>query len=312
MTAKSENILKNDISNAIANNNSGDITAEDVRESMKDIVDSIPLIISEADMNVQYGFEKNVRAKRDEVNNLYGVFIAESGMQFVLDNNNIQTVHFPGVENLDHGQLEPNSLLDDDHLQYLNLNGVRPMEGNLGLDNYWLNSEGGINSNDRGVQFSHDATSDVETVHVGSKTIVEFDDDASRIDTSKGVAKAWVSFDAHQLSDSSPGNIIINSSFNISDIQTTGDGKFVIYFKNNIPVPYVAIGSSNSTTDNSAAVDFDLNTVGIVERAANYLTFVIRNDNGEYVNAKVNDLVVFGLSHADEVAEETTPQPQLP
>ena len=133
------------------------------------------------------------------------------------------------------------------------------------------------------------------------------------MNSAKGVAKAWVSFDAHALSDATPGAITVNSSFNVSNIQTTGDGKFVIYFKNNIPVPYVAIGSSNSTTDNSAAVDFDLNTVGIVERATNYLTFVIRNDNGEYVNAKVNDLVVFGLSDDNEQVDPlvtTTPAPQ--
>ena len=312
MTAKNESLLKSDISNAIANNNSGDITAEDVRESMKDIVDSIPLIISEANMNATYPFQKNVKAERLDDTGQNGIFIAGSGVQFG-DNPAIQIVPFPGVENLDHGQLEPNSLLDDDHLHYLNVNGVRPMEGNLGLDNNWLNSVGNpnpgvTNSNDRGVQFSHDATSDVETVHVGSKTIVEFDDDASRIDTSKGVAKAWINFDA-----SSGSSITVNASYNIKKIEKTSIGKFIITFRDEIPVPYVAIGLSNARTDSDEAEDFSINSIGIVERASTYLSFLVLSTlNNTYVDAAVNDLVVFGLSHADEVAEETTPPPQLP
>lgn len=312
-TVQDKSVLQNAIQTDLADNNAGLISAEDVRENMDNIVESMAHIIANSDFATDgNAFQSNVRAQI--VGGSHGLFIADSGIKFnSIGGDNIQYVPYPGNSGVRHDLLA-NLTTSDDHTQYVNVNGQRQMQGNLGLDNYWVNSEGNDGSNtssDKGLQFeSVDASN--ETVHVGYKTKVEFDQDNSHMNSAKGVAKAWVSFDAHALSDPTPGSITVNSSFNISNIQTTGDGKFVIYFKNNIPVPYVAIGSSNSTTDNSAAVDFDLNTVGIVERATNYLTFVIRNDNGEYVNAKVNDLVVFGFSDDNEQVDPlvtTTPAP---
>ena len=313
-TVQDKSVLQNAIQTDLADNNAGLISAEDVRENMDNIVESMAHIIANSDFATDgNAFQSNVRA--EIVGGSHGLFIADSGIKFnSIGGDNIQYVPYPGNSGVRHDLLA-NLTTSDDHTQYLNVDGRRQMIGNLGLDSNWINSDGnndGANtSSNKGLQFeSVDASN--ETVHVGSQTKVEFDQDSSHMNSAKGVAKAWVSFDAHALSDPTPGSITVNSSFNISNIQTTGDGKFVIYFKNNIPVPYVAIGSSNSTTDNSAAVDFDLNTVGIVERATNYLTFVIRNDNGEYVNAKVNDLVVFGLSDDNEQEDPlvtTTPAP---
>lgn len=310
MTIQEKGILITNISTDLADNNAGLISAEDVRENMKDTVESIESIVSKGNFNSLTPFENSVRAKI--VAGSQGVFIAESGVQFAsVDPNGtaIQLVPYPGNDALDHNVMQ-NLTVGDVHTQYLNTNGQRPMEGNFGLDTYWINSEGnsdGLNvtSANKGVKFES-IDSNNETMHVGSKTTVEFDVDASRMTNSKGVAKAWVNFDASALSDLNPGDIVVNASYNIDNIQQgSGDGKFVIYFKEEIPVPYVAIGNSNSTTDNDSAEDFDLNSVGIIERTSTYISFVVRNDNGEYVNAKVNDLVIFGLSHADETPDTT-------
>ena len=67
----------------------------------------------------------------------------------------------------------------------------------------------------------------------------------------------------------------------------------------------VAVGNSNSRSDNDAAEDFDVNTVGIVERDANYVTFYVLNDAGNYVDAAVNDLVIFG--NASGVTGDSSP-----
>jgi hypothetical protein len=108
--------------------------------------------------------------------------------------------------------------------------------------------------------------------------------------TAKSVAQAWVRFDG------TSGNVQVQSSYNVSSIQHFANGSYRIYFRPDTFTNgnYTAIGISNATTGQGSSEDFDLNSVGIVERTPTSLTFVVRNDNGEYVNAKVNDLVVFG------------------
>lgn len=56
----------------------------------------------------------------------------------------------------------------------------------------------------------------------------------------------------------------------------------------------MAVGNSNAIAGSGSAEDFDVNTVGIVHRTEDYLTFYVKSDDNEYVNAAVNDLVVFG------------------
>lgn len=294
----------------LANNNSGDITAEDVRVSMKDIVASIPNVVSNANFNGGYPFQQSVRAER--VNGQHGLFIAESGIQFdsVASSStisNIQVVPYPGNELVDHNLLD-NLATGDVHTQYLNVDGQRVMEGNLGLDTFWINSvgndDGSNGSNNRGLQFSYDSGSSKEIVHVGDDTKIEFDFDNSTVSTSKGNAKAWLNFSVVESNGSI--NITILKSYNISRIDRISAGKYVIRFKRPVRSPYVAIGSSNARSTNGSEEDFDLNTVGIVDRQDTYLTYAILKDNNQFVDGAMNDLVVFGLSNDSEDIDSTT------
>lgn len=320
-TVQDKSVLQNAIQTDLADNNAGLISAEDVRENMDNIVESISHIVANSNMNSVNPFQNSVRAQM--VGGSQGLFIAESGVQFpslgagtAQNNYNTQIVPYPGNDGVDHNLLA-NLTIGDVHTQYLNVMGQRQMQGNLGLDTYWLNSEGNSgsgSSDNKGLKFTSVDT-DNETMHIGEKTTIEFDSDHSKMNSAKGVAKAWLTFDA-----SSGGSISVNSSFNIASIERGIDpastnaspGIFIINFKNSIPTPYVAIGQSNGTSNNLNAVDFDYNVVAIVERTSTYLTFVVRNDHGAYVDAKLNDLVVFGLSDANEEADElvtTTPAP---
>ena len=179
-TIQDKSVLQESIRTDLADNNAGLISAQDVRDNMDNIVESIAHIVANSNFNSDFPFQNSIRA--EIVGGSHGLFIAESGVQFssVGDpTNNIQYVPYPGNEGVDHNLLA-NLTVGDVHTQYMNVNGQRQMEGNLGLDTYWLNSEGndGLNtSNDKGLQFeSVDANS--ETVHVGHKTKLEFDHDS--------------------------------------------------------------------------------------------------------------------------------------
>ena len=87
------------------------------------------------------------------------------------------------------------------------------------------------------------------------------------------------------------------SSYNVSKLQRTGSpGKFKVFFKTNTfaDANYVAVGSSNARSDNDTGEDFSHNTVGIVDRDASYITFYVMDDANTYIDAAVNDLIVFG------------------
>ena len=85
----------------------------------------------------------------------------------------------------------------------------------------------------------------------------------------------------------------------------TGLGKFRINFKPETldSSNFVAIGSSNSRTDNDNGEDFSNNTVSLVKRGGDgstlsphFVTFFVHNDAGAYVDAAVNDLVIYGMT----------------
>ena len=104
------------------------------------------------------------------------------------------------------------------------------------------------------------------------------------------VAQAYVRFIGS-------GDMAVVDSHNISQIERYDNpGKFRVYFKAGLfdNGNYVCIANSNATTDDASPEDFDLNVAAVVERTADYVSFVVRNDNNEYVNAAVNDLVVYG------------------
>lgn len=292
--------LRNNISSELADNNAGLISAYDVRHNMEDIVDSINQIVASGDFDVSTPFTGgNVRAKI--INNQYGAFIAESGVVFPYGSNNGRQLEaYPGSSGIQHNQLAGLST-GDPHTQYMSLMGTRVMSDNLGLGNNWINASGNsdiVSSDNRGLQFQT-VSSNIENINIGTSTKFVFKTDNSTLSTSKGVAKAWISFDA-----SGVGNIPeVKDSYNIKELQKLDVGKFKIIFNSGILKNnnYVAIGTSNSRSTANSQEDFDLNTVGIVSRLGDdsttlrSLTFCILNDGNQFIDAAINDLIVFGL-----------------
>ena len=290
MAILSKDQIKTNVQSELADNNAGLISAYDVRHNMEDIVDSINQIVASGDFESTNPFVNNVKFLRN--------IIAQSGIQF--SDTTIQYTAYPGPGSVQHNSLA-GLATGDVHTQYLPLGGVRVMTNNLGLGSNWINSSGNSqisSSNNRGIRFQY-ASSTQENVIIGNKSTVVFEIDSSKMDTAKGVAKAWISFDASGVSHVPA----VRDSYNITRLEKIEVGKFRIVFtsgtlKNN---DYVAIGTSNSRTTAASKEDFDINTVGIVARSGDdtsllrSLTFCILNDAGNYVDAQINDLVVYGL-----------------
>jgi hypothetical protein len=292
--------LRTNISSELADNNAGLISAYDVRHNMEDIVDSINQIVASGDFDVSTPFTgSNVRAKI--VNNQYGAFIAESGVIFPYGSNGGRQLEaYPGASGVQHNQLA-GLTTGDPHIQYMPLAGTRVMSDNLGLGNNWINASGNsdiVNSDGRGLQFQTLSNS-AENIKIGASTKFVFNTDNSTLSTAKGVAKAWISFDASGVGNAPE----VKESYNIKELQKLDVGKFKIIFNSGVlkSNSYVAIGTSNSRSTANSQEDFDLNTVGIVSRAGDdasvlrSLTFCILNDGNQFVDAAINDLVVFGL-----------------
>lgn len=283
--------IKANILADLADNNAGLISAADVRENMYDIVDSMLDIVASGDFATDHPFVNDVRLRLGN-NDIGGTLIVESGIRFPDDS--FQSEAYPGPENIDHNNLT-NLTVGDPHPQYLKLTGTRNMDANLGMggpDN-WINASGLTMTNDmHGISFEY-VSSSGEIMHVASGTTVKFDIDNSPMPTAKGCAQAWIRFNGS-------GTMQVLSSYNISKLQRplgqSSPGKFKIFFKPNTfaDANYVAIANSNARSDNDSGEDFSSNTVGIVERTADYITFQVLNEAGAFVDAAVNDLVIFG------------------
>lgn len=320
MTIRSKSELIDNITEDLADNNAGLISAADIRGNMLDIVDSVNYMVASGDFNQETPFRPNnlrVATDNDQDPPVGGILIVESGIRFendVAGANNTQYVPYPGPGNVSHNDL---SDLDvgNPHTQYFSIDGTNLNTENVPFGNGWLNASGNLAENgivsmdDRGIKFEYTASSSGELIHVGSQSTVKFDIDGSYMASAKGVAQAWVRFVGS-------GDMAVISSYNVQSIERYDDpGKFRVYFVDNLFADnkYVAIGSSNATTDDGSAEDFDVNTVGIVERDKDYLSFYVRNDAGAYVNAAVNDLVVFGnalgVTADDSATIVTTPAP---
>jgi hypothetical protein len=308
MTIRSQTTIVNNINTDLADNNAGLISAADIRENMKDVVESINTIVGSGNFDSSTPFSNaNVRAKI--VNNQYGFFIAESGLKFPNNGNTTQYVAYPGVGGISHTGIA-DLTVGNPHTQYAHVAGYNKMTGNFPMSDKWLNSSGNVDllsttMNNHGLKFEYVST-DREVIHVGSGlgvkgTSVKFDIDNSNFNSAKGIAQAWINFTG------TSGNVVVNSSYNISAIHQSGNGYYVIFFNTGTFTNsnYVAVGHSNSTTGSGSPQDFDVNTVGLITRTKDYLTFVVRNDNGEYVNARVNDLVVYG--NASGVTASSSP-----
>jgi hypothetical protein len=297
MSVLSKTQLTTNINAELADNNAGAISAYDVRHNMIDIVDSINQVVASGDFDATTPFTgANVRAKI--TNNAYGAFIAESGVIFPYGaNGGRQLEAYPGPGNVLHNSLT-GLTTGDPHTQYMPLAGSRVMTDNLGLGNNWINSSGNsqvASSDDRGLRFDY-AGANLENIRVGNKSRVVFDTDSSTMSTAKGVAKAWINFDA-----SSP-TPAINSYFNIHSLEKLETGKFEITFTSGTfgDNYYIAVGSSNGRSTATSQEDFSINKVGVTVRSGNdasslrKLTFCILDDGEQYVDAKINELVVYG------------------
>lgn len=301
MAILSKDQIKANIQNELADNNAGLISAYDVRHNLEDIVDSVNQIVASGNFDTTTPFTgSDVRAKI--VNGQYGAFVAESGVIFPYGGR--QLTAYPGPEAVNHNALS-NLNLGDPHTQYLPLAGTRVMSDNFGLGNNWINSSGNSqlsNSDDRGIQFEY-ISANVENVKLGNKSTLVFDIDNSKMTTAKGSAKAWLNFDASGVNHTPE----IKSYYNIAQLQKLDVGKYKVVFTSGTfrDNNYVAIGSSNSRSTSNSNEDFDLNTVGIVTRTGDdaatlrSLTFCVLNDAGQYVDAQINDLVVYGLGVAE-------------
>jgi len=176
----------------------------------------------------------------------------------------------------------------------MSIEGLNKATANMPMGNEWINSSGalagGPNTDNRGFKFEYTETASGELIHVGSNSTVIFDSDKSNTKSGKGFAQAWVSWVGS-------GDMSVISSYNVSGVTRTSQGKYKITFEPGTfsTTQYVAIGNSNSRSSAENPEDFTVNTVGIVERTPDYLTFCVLSDNDEeFVNAALNDLVVFG------------------
>jgi hypothetical protein len=299
-TIRSSGDIISSISSELADNNAGLISAYDVRHNMEDTVASISRIVASGDTETKYPFYNNVTIRHIPGDN-NGVLYVESGIYFPNSTENpslLQEDPYPGNDSIDHGQLEPGSLLDDDHPQYINLDGTRAMDDNLGVGTTnWINSSGVENgsSDDRGIQFVYQG--DHDDMYIGTSGKLQFNLDNSYTDSFHGMAKAWVSF-----SGGAPPSVY--GYHNVSGIQYIAQGTYKITFNSGVlgNNNYVAIGTSNGLGDATTYASMEPNSVGILLRegddgtALRSLHFRVEQDDGALVDAAYNDLVVFGYN----------------
>jgi hypothetical protein len=304
---------------------------------MVDIIQSVPYIVASGDWSVtDKQFVKDVELIIHEEQGVAkgGTLIVHSGIVFQTPDGNgeRQTIPYPGVEGIQHNDLDGLGV-GDPHTQYFNVNATRDIvstaggtspTNSLGLGaNNWIREKGitvRSTAGDRakGLRFEHTGTT-TETVHVGSGTKLNFDIDSSTMSSARGVAKAWISFSSVS---GALGNPIaeVYSSFGIKKLQRievdesgTGTyvpqaGQFKVWFQDGMfdnGNDYIAIGTSSARSSQTGGADFELNSVCCVERTPDYCTFFVLDDTNTPRNAEVNDLIILGIesgaSYADSV-----------
>jgi hypothetical protein len=294
-------VLATHIGGLIPDNNAGQISAADVRESIVSTVVSINSIVSSGDFDSATPFVKNVRIKRTQGNSGTGHLIVESGITFSA-NNSTQYVAYPGPGSILHNTLDGKDI-GDPHSQYVPISGTRTFTNNVGFSNHWINASGSSKletTNGKGLQFTY-ISSSRENINVGSGTQFTFLNDKSVLNSSRGVAKAWIRFQGSGTGgDGSPA---VLDAYNVSGIKKEDRGKFTIIFTSGILKDnnYVAIGHSNGRSTSSSREDFSENTVAMVSRVGDdaqklrSVSFVVMGeDTGTYLDGIVNDLVIFG------------------
>jgi hypothetical protein len=292
-TLKTKSDIITSIQTDLADNNAGLISAEDLRSNMEDLAYSVNGIVGSGDHNADFPFVNNVRASAATGN---GFFIAESGISFPNSPGAVnQYEAYPGAGGIDHNLLTNRHSSNAAHNQYLAIDGTRPMEENLPMGSNWINSSGATFDN-RGLKFEYVGTHD--NIKVGTSGQFVFADN-SKINTGRSVAKAWVVFDGSGTAGGAP---VVKAFHNIYSIQKTAVGKYIITTTSGVlgSGAFVAVGHSNSRTTANNAEDFDRNTVGLTQRSLNLgngrasITYLVLNELGNYVDAELNDLVIYG------------------
>jgi hypothetical protein len=306
--------LINRINGDLPDNNAGLISAFDVRRNMEDTVYSINSIVASGDTEVEFPFFNPVKISRADATSPTagagnGDLIIESGVFFpnavdVAKRTQRQTEPWLGDAGIDHSSLQ--NLSVDTHLQYYNRLGIdagraNALLGNMATSNRWINTSG---VNDVGFKFSQTNPNATEQDILTYGNIRFIQDNSLIPNTAKGVAKAWCNFDASGVSNSP----VIRSWHNIESIRRLGQGKLRITFSSGVFAnnSYTAIGVSNGTNASGSQEDFTVNTVGLVMRQGNNgpddginkrtITYVVRNENGDYVDSEICDFVAYGYS----------------
>ena len=267
-----------------------------------------------------------VLTTNDQITNVD--IVAESGLFFpfcdiVAMRTKRQTEPWLGVGKIDHGELEPSSLGDDDHPVYYNLNGVRALTGNMKTNGVWINASG---TDDTGLKFVVDSPTDATNqtilvsgyknrVDAGAGTTGGFKFmDNSVVPNGKGMAKAWLSMATSGTHDGQVDRPQLFAYHNISGVHRIAKGQIAVTFTSGTfhDNAYVAIGTSSArntanpkdysiggTANNPA--NFEVNTVGIAGRSGvrdglRECRVFILDDDGSYQDSDRLDLVFFGYS----------------
>ena len=307
-TMKSSGDLLASISSDLSDNNAGLISAEDVRHNLEDTAFSINRIVASGDTDVEFPFFNDVRAKK--VGSDGGLFIPESGLKFPnspVDSTSVQTDPWLGPQGIQHNDLAGLTSADP-HTQYIPINGTRALTGNFAAADKWINSSGVVNgdSNDNGIKFVYNSPTVGDDVVVGTSGSLKFNKDQSSTDSFHGVAKAWLNFDGSGTSP--PHDPVIRSYHNVHSLERIAKGTFKVTFTSGtfLDNNYVAIGTSNGEGTSGTYDTIDVNSVGILLRegddasALRSLHFTVKTDDNDNVNAKINDLVCYGLEPGSE------------
>jgi hypothetical protein len=263
-------ILKNEISTKLVNEDF--LTEVDFLLQALNIVESVLPIVSNSSIN----FKQNVAiAEEKKVRVDAGIKFSNSSTPEL-----IQEEPYLGIETIRHNFLT--NLDDPDaHPQLLKASGDL-ITGNLGIGNNWINSNG---VNNYGISFKRYAD-DKENILFAENTSFVFDSDNSELNSVAGAANAWISFDA------TVDPLEVRTSFNVSSIEKTGDGKFKITFNNPLQANYLAIASSNG---DETDIDVKMINAACTVRHPEYCTLVIQDTKNRYINTKHNDLVLLSI-----------------
>lgn len=304
-TMKSSGDLLASIGADLADNNAGLISAEDVRHNMEDTAFSINRIVASGDTETEFPFYNNVTISNAHTGK--GKLFVESGIVFpntheVSERTKHQVRPWLGPDGIQHNDLA-GLTTGDVHTQYIPINGSRSLTGNFSAADKWLNSSGTVNgdSTDNGIAFVYNNPNVGDDVLIGTSGHLKFNKDQSSVDSFHGVAKAWLNFDGS--GNAAPHHPEIRSYHNIHSLQRIAKGTFKVTFTSGtfLDNNYVAIGSSNGEGTSGTYDTIDVNTVGILLRegddgtALRSLHFTVKTDDNDNVNAKINELVCFGL-----------------